>query len=149
MFLCGRVHLKLEQRAGFFFVIWQKGERVSLLKWEERGGPKGKTTTHPLPPDAEQRRRLRGVGGGRSGRSGPRGRPGPRGKGREGCGGSIPSLTSSWGDAQRRLGGSGRQWAERFAAAALLRLGRRRAAAVMAWGVEERRRGPFIGALGR
>ena len=67
-----------------------------------------------------------------------------RGKGREGCGGSIPSLTSSWGAAQRRLGGSGRQWAERFAAAALLWLGRRRVAAVMAWGVEERHRRPLL-----
>ena len=143
MFLCGRVYLKLEQRAGFFLKKGYKGKGF-LNRMGGEGGPKRKTATHPLPPDAEQRRRLRGVGGGQSGRSGPRGRPGPRGKGREGFDGSIPILTSSWGAAQRRLGGSGRHWAERFAVAARLRLGRRRAAAVTTWCVEERCRRPLL-----
>jgi len=48
-----------------------------------RGGPKCKIATHPLPPDAEQRRRPRGVGGGQSGSLGDGGDRGERGKGEE------------------------------------------------------------------
>jgi len=133
---------KIGKQEGCF---WKKGykRRGSLIKWEEREGLKAKW---PLIPFLLTRNR----GGGQGRRRRPirplraSGAAGTGGKGREGCGGSIPSLTSSWGAAQRRLGGSGRQWTERFAAAALLRLGRRRAAAVTAWGVEERRRRPLL-----
>ena len=54
-----------------------------FTKMGGQGGPKCKIATHPLPPDAEQRWRPRGVGGGQSGRSGL---GGGRGPGKEGEG---------------------------------------------------------------
>ena len=101
------------------------------------GGPKSKMATHPFPLDVEQGRRpgsaaaanpaAPGLGGGRD-----RGKNGERVAGDRSPASPLAGVT--------RRGGS---------ATVLQRLGRRWAAAVMAWGVEERRRGPFIGALGR
>ena len=60
-------------------------------------GPKCKIATHPLSPDAEQRRRPRGVGGGQSGRSGLGG-AGDRGKRERGLWGTdpLPHLELGW-----------------------------------------------------
>ena len=101
MFLCGRVYLKSEQRAGFFFENGYKG-KGSFNRMGGEGGPKRKTATPPLPPIAEQGKGAGSPVAARFGRAGLGRRPGTRGKGKGGALEGIPA--SPWAGMVRRGG---------------------------------------------
>ena len=87
-----------------------------FTKMGGEGGPKCKIATHPLPPDAEQRRRPRGVGGGQSGRSGLGGGRGPRKEGEGVVGNRSPASPRAMvacSSGATGAGGGGRKWLRR------------------------------------